>query len=122
MAKILIIEDDPYVLRFYGRLFAIGKYQVEMASGGRDGLAKAKTGKPDLILLDIMMPDMDGFAVLRELKSDPETKDIDVLMLTNLSDTDSYKTAISFGANGYLVKVNNPPEKLLAEVEKHLNG
>ena len=122
MAKILIIEDDPYVLKFYGRLFALGKYEVDMAGSGKEGIAKAKANKPNLILLDIMMPEMDGFVVLKELKEDPETKDCEVIMLTNLSDTESFKKAIDMGANGYLVKVNNPPEKLIEEVEKHIHG
>ena len=121
MSKILIIEDDPYVLRFYGRLFSLGKYEVETASGGKEGLEKAKASKPNLILLDIMMPELDGFAVLRKLKADPATKDIEVIMLTNLSDTDSYKKALELGANGYLVKIDNPPEKLIDEVEKHIH-
>lgn len=122
MSKILIIEDDPYVLRFYTRLFALGNYEVDMAGSGEEGLKKAKESKPDIILLDIMMPEMDGFVVLKELKGDPETKDCEVIMLTNLSDTDSYKKAIELGANGYLVKVNNPPEKLIEEVERHIHG
>src|SRR3989304_1402905 len=121
MSKILIIEDDPYVLRFYGRLFFLGKYEVETASGGKEGLEKAKASKPNLILLDIMMPELDGFAVLRKLKADPATKDIEVIMLTNLSDTDSYKKTLDLGANGYLVKIDNPPEKLIEEVEKHIH-
>ena len=122
MSRILIIEDDPYVLRFYARLFALGKYEVDMAGSGKEGLEKAKESKPDLILCDIMMPEMDGFVVLKELKGDPKTKDCEVIMLTNLSDTESYKKAVELGANGYLVKVNNPPEKLMEEIEKHIHG
>ena len=122
MSKILIIEDDPYVLRFYGRLFALGSYEVEMAASGKEGLQKAREQKPNLILLDIMMPEMDGFAVLHELKKDPDTKDCEVIMLTNLSDNDAYRKAVQLGANGFLIKIETPPEKLIEEVEKHLHG
>jgi len=122
VSKILIIEDDPYVLRFYGRLFALGSYEVEMAASGKEGLQKAREQKPNLILLDIMMPEMDGFAVLHELKKDPDTKDCEVIMLTNLSDNDAYRKAVQLGANGFLIKIETPPEKLIEEVEKHLHG
>ena len=122
MTKILIIEDDPYVLRFYGRLFKLGNYEVDMVGSGKEGLQKAKEQKPNLIFLDIMMPEMDGFAVLHELKKDPETKDCEVIMLTNLNDTKSYKKAMQLGANGFLVKIETPSEKLIEEVEKYLHG
>ena len=122
MAKILIVEDDPYVLRFYGRLFTLGSFEVDMAGSGKEGLQKAKEQRPNLILLDIMMPEMDGFAVLHELKKDPATKDCEVIMLTNLSDNDAYKKAVQLGANGFLVKIETPPEKLIDEVEKHIHG
>ena len=82
MAKILIIEDDLVMIRFYRKLFALEGHRVEAAEGGREGLKRVKTFKPDLILLDIMMPKMHGLEVLERLKAKPETKDIPVIMLT----------------------------------------
>ena len=117
MAGILIIEDDPYVRRFYDRLFHLNGYDVELAEGGREGLEKAKEMKPSLILLDIMMPNMDGFQVLEKLKSDPETKDISVVMLTNLGSSESTKKAVQLGASGFIIKSDTPPEELLRMVD-----
>jgi CheY-like chemotaxis protein len=117
MAKILIIEDDPYVRRFYDRLFHLNGYDAELAEGGLQGLAKAKELKPTLILLDIMMPTMDGFQVLEKLKSDPETKDIAVVMLTNLGSSESTKKAVQLGASGFIIKSDTPPEELLRMVD-----
>ena len=121
MAKILIVEDDPYVRRFYERLYRVAEvdHQIEMAADGEEGLAKAKTFKPTLILLDIMMPKMDGFEVLERLKADPETADIVVVMLTALGDEESAKRATSLGAAGFIVKSEVPYEELLRTVDKY---
>ena len=122
MARILIIEDDPLMSRMYQKIFTFEGYEVDLADNGADGLEKVRSQKPNLILLDIMMPEMDGFAVLHELKKDPDTKDCEVIMLTNLSDNDAYRKAVQLGANGFLIKIETPPEKLIEEVEKHLHG
>lgn len=121
MAKILlIVEDDPYVRRFYERLFAQKNYTTEMAENAEEGLEKAKTTNPDLILLDIMMPGKNGLEVLKELKSDPLTKDITVIMLTNIEDQDTVGEATALGAGGFLVKSMIEPEKLLQVVEGYI--
>jgi len=121
MAKILIIEDDPYVRRFYERLFNLNKYDIEMAESGKEGIEKAKVHKPGLILLDIMMPVMNGLEVLQKLKEDPEIRDCSVVMLTNLGDEETVKKAIQMGANGFIVKSAVPPRDLLREVDKYID-
>lgn len=120
MQKILIIEDDPYVRRFYGRLFSFEKYQVEMAANGEEGIELAKKNKPDLILLDIMMPVMNGMEVLAKLVGDPETKDCPVVMLTVLGDEETIQKAKDLGAKGYIVKSDAEPKDLLAKIESFL--
>ena len=122
MATILVIEDDPYVRRFYARLFKFKNYEVEMAESGVSGIAKAKEMVPNLILLDILMPGMDGFAVLKELKADPVTKDCVVVVLTNLGDNQTVKKALSLGAGGFIIKANAPPEDLIKIVDSYLNA
>src|SRR3989337_2331187 len=114
MAKLLIIEDDPYVLRFYERLFRHQQYSVEMARDGLDGINKARSFKPDLILLDIIMPKIDGLEVLKRLKNDPETKNLQVVMLTNLGEEYASKQAAELGAIGFIIKSSVPPEELPA--------
>lgn len=121
MGKILlIVEDDPYVQRFYERLFRFHDYTVELAKDGEEGLVKAKALKPALILLDIVMPGMNGIQVLEKLKSDEETKDISVVMLTNIDEAEQVKKAVELGAIDFIVKSAAPEEQLLAVVDKHL--
>ena len=120
MAKILIIEDDPYVRRFYGRLFNLNKYQVEMVENPQESLAKIKSFHPQLILVDIKMPKVDGYQVLTQIKNDPETKNYTVVMLTNLGEEEMVKKCMQAGALGFIYKSNTPPNQLLDEVDKYL--
>jgi two-component system, OmpR family, alkaline phosphatase synthesis response regulator PhoP len=122
MAQILIVEDDPFVQRVYQRLFSAKKYSFEMVSTGIDGLAKAKSLKPKLILLDIMMVPMDGMAVLKKLKSKKETKNIPVVMLTNLGEEEYIKRAYANGAAGYMIKSDFEPKEIIEEVDKYLKS
>ncbi len=120
MHKLLIVEDDPYVVRLYQRLFALEKFEVEIAADGLDGIHKAKSFKPDLILLDIMMPIMNGLEALQKLKDDPATKDMQVIMLTNVGEDSVVEIARSFGAQDYLVKSDFTPEEVLKKVRSYL--
>ena len=85
MARILIVEDDPLMSRMYQKIFIFEKYDVDMAANGEEALEKIRTNRPTLILLDIMMPKLNGLQVLDKLKSDPDTKAIPVVILTNLA-------------------------------------
>lgn len=120
MSKILIIEDDPYVRRFYERLFRVEEHEVKMAKDGEEGLFLVNSFKPDLILLDIIMPVMNGLDVLKELKSKPETKDISVVMLTNIDDHETMQMAVKLGAQSFVVKAKVPPEQLQKLVDNKL--
>jgi two-component system, OmpR family, alkaline phosphatase synthesis response regulator PhoP len=80
--KILLIDDDPDLLNAVRMILESKNYNVAMAFGGIEGLEKAKTENPDLIVLDVMMPDKDGYSVCKELKSDPELSRIPVILLT----------------------------------------
>ena len=80
--KILLVDDDPDLVKAVGMILESRKYEVATAYGGNEGLEKARTEKPDLIVLDVMMPDKDGYTVCKELKSDPELSKIPVLLLT----------------------------------------
>ena len=103
-AKILVVEDDPRVVIFVAdQLKHIG-YQVTVARNGVEALEKVKEDKPDLIVLDVMMPEMDGFEVCRRLKSSPETKSIPILMLTAKGQEEDMVTGLDIGADDYLPK------------------
>ena len=122
MAKILITEDDPLMSRMYQKIFTFEKFEVELAANGEEGLEKARKVKPTLILLDVMMPKMNGLEVLEKLKADPETKAIPVVMLTNLAGQQDAETAMSKGAVKYIIKSEHEPKEVADMVKEILAG
>lgn len=121
MAKILIIEDDPSMSKMYKRIFTLENYETEVAEDGEKGLEAAETTKPALILLDIMMPKMNGLEVLDKLKSNPQTAAIPVIILTNLGSEKDAETALSKGALQYIIKSEHEPQDILAFAKKILS-
>jgi DNA-binding response OmpR family regulator len=121
-SKILIIEDDPYVQRMYQRMFGFQKYRTEMVSNGEEGLKAIKKEKPDLILLDIILPKMNGLEVLKKIKKDPKNKDIPVLMLTNVGETETVEEAAKLGAESYMIKADFSPAEVIKQVRKYLKS
>jgi CheY-like chemotaxis protein len=120
-ATILLAEDDR-ILRKAGEATLKKKgYVVIAAVDGEDALTKARAHKPDLILLDVIMPKLQGFEVLASLKNDAATRDIPVLMLSNLQEEADVRKALDGGALGYLVKSNVQLEVLAARVAEILN-
>lgn len=122
MTKILITEDDPLMSRMYQRIFGFEGYEVVMASDGQDGLDKIRETNPTLVLLDVMMPKMNGFEVLEKLKSDPATKNIPVVMLTNLSSEQDAENALLKGAVKYIVKSEHDPKQVADIVKEIIAG
>ena len=119
MAKILlIIEDDPLMVRMYQKIFTLEKFEVETATNGIDGLEKVRKVHPTLILLDIMMPKMNGLQVLDKLKADPDTKKIPVVILTNLAGEKDAETAMMKGAVKYIVKSDYEPKQVVNMVKE----
>lgn len=118
MSKVLIVEDDHFYQKIYKHKFEISNYEVEVAGDGEECLEKVKLFRPDIILMDIMMPKMDGFATLEQLKKDDELKNIPVIMLTNLSSGADKGEVIKKGAIECLVKSDLTPDEVLAHVEK----
>lgn len=119
---LLIVEDDPLMSRMYQKIFKFEGYQVDIAGDGEEGLVKVKQGKPSLILLDIMMPKMNGMQVLERLKSDPMTKSIPVVVLTNLAGQQDAEKALSLGAVKYIVKSEYEPKQVANMVKEILAG
>lgn len=116
--KILVIDDEPAVLKMYSAALKDAGHTVVTAPNGSDGLAAAATEAPDVILLDIIMPNMNGLDVLAEFKKAPKTKAIPVYLLTNLPESSSGAKARSLGAAGYLEKVNMEPGMLTQLLDK----
>lgn len=120
MKTILFIEDEPSLQKTLGDTLRNGGYNVISALDGQNGLKLAKTKKPDLILLDLILPKLNGFDVLRELKDDETTKDIPVIILTNLESIDDVNKAIELGANTYLVKAQYSLKEVFEKIKKAL--
>lgn len=102
--KILVVDDEPEVVQLVGRRLQREGYAVITAVSGRDGFAKARTEIPHLILLDVIMPDGDGFSILKELKTDETTREIPVIMVTARSETDALLEGQRYGASDYFIK------------------
>lgn len=119
-AKILAVEDDKYLASIYQMKLKNQGYNVELATNGEEGLGKAKTFQPDLILLDLMMPVMDGYAMLNELKKDPKLKDIKVIILTNLGQEGDIQQAVDHGVLDYVVKTDTATTEIIDKIEKLL--
>lgn len=121
MAKILIVEDDRLLVTMYKQKFEKDGYEVSTAFDGAEGLKKIREEKPTLVLLDIMMPKMHGLEVLEEAKRDPETKDIPIVLLTNLArGEEDINRGLELGAIAYLVKSQLRPSQVVAKVKELL--
>jgi len=117
---ILLVEDEQMLAEMYATKFTMEGYKVEKADNGADGLRLAKEVKPDIILLDVIMPKMDGFAVLKELKADECCKKIPTVLLTNLGQDDDVKKGKDLGATDYFVKSNHSPSEIVDKVKSIL--
>ena len=120
--KILIVEDDNFLVDMYTTKFELEGFQVVSADNGEKGIELAQSESPDIILLDILMPKMDGFSTLIELKKDDATKDIPVILLTNLGQKEDVKKGFELGAAGYLIKAHFMPSEVVDKIKKILSG
>ncbi|OGY21399.1 MAG: hypothetical protein A2113_04350 [Candidatus Woykebacteria bacterium GWA1_44_8] len=120
--KILLVDDDSSFTQLYAAVFSSVGFNYSVASTGVEALEKAKIEKPDLILLDIMMPDINGLEVLKRLKANPETNHTPVWMITNLAEQIDQETAADLGAAGYLVKSAYAPKQVCAKISAFFAG
>lgn len=114
--NILIIEDDMFVRELYQHEFQKDGYSVKVAEDGEEGLKKIDEEKYDGILLDIMLPKVDGLDVLKRLKENSKTKEIPVVILSNLGQDEIIKRALEIGAKSYIVKSLYTPDQVVAEI------
>lgn len=118
--KILIIEDDFYIKDLYAIESRAAGFEVETASDGEEALVKIKSVNPDLLILDIMLPKMDGISVLKQVKQDPVHSKIPVIIITNLEDPAKEQEAKSLGAKEYLLKIRTNPTELIEKVKGYI--
>lgn len=120
--NILIIDDDEFISGLYGTLLERAGYRISYARNGLAGLKDAAKSKPNLILLDVMMPVMSGFDTLVRLKSSEKTKSIPVIMLTGLSNATDAQRGLNEGAAAYLTKTMTMPAEAFEKIEAVLKG
>ena len=118
---ILLIEDDPFLISMYSTKFEIEGFNVISANNGEKGLEVVNKNKVDIILLDILMPKMNGFEVLKNLKEKGKTAKIPVILLTNLNQKDDIDRGLELGADDYLIKAHFMPSEVVNKIEKILN-
>ena len=119
-SKILLIEDERVLCEMYAIKFKVAGLNLLVAYGGYEGLSLAKKSKPNLILLDIKMDDLDGFEVLKALKQDPSMVHIPVFLLTNVGEKDNAAKGLGLGAEQFLIKAELLPQQVLNKVLERL--
>ena len=120
--SILIIEDDTFTGELYQRQLVKAGYQASLVSDGVAGLQQVKEQIPDLILLDVMLPKMDGLEFLHKLRQEQEYQAIPVIILSNLDRDSTIKEGFNLGAQGYIIKSSMKPDEVVAEVNGVLSG
>lgn len=119
---ILFIDDDSFLRKVYFAELSEKGFTVELAVDGEDGINKVYSVNPDLIILDLIMPKKSGFEVLTDLKRQEKTRNIPVVVLSNLAHSDDQKRALDLGASDYLVKDNTTLDIIAQKIEQHLQG
>lgn len=119
--KILIVEDDPSISSLLGEYLTDEGFNVVVAHDGEEGLEMAATERPDIVLLDVMMPKKDGLTVLKELRTTATGKNVPVIMLTNQQSIEEVNQALESGVHDYFIKANWDTQALLKSIRKHLS-
>lgn len=120
--KILIVEDEEILLKVLSEQFERAGFDVSTASDGEEALKSLEKSKPDLVLLDIILPKINGFDVLKTMKENPDTQDIPVIIISNLGRDEDIKQAIKLGAVDYYIKVQHPILEIIEKVSKFLGS
>jgi len=115
--RILLVEDDTFILEMYATKLLNFGYEVLTATDGEEALKITKEKLPDFILLDLVLPSMDGFDVLKAIKKDEKTKSIPVVLLTNLGERRDVETGLKLGASDYLIKAHFTPSEVIEKIQ-----
>ncbi|MEK7537907.1 MAG: response regulator [Patescibacteria group bacterium] len=118
--KVVIVEDEKMLADMYATKFAMEGFDAQKANDGASGFELVKTVKPDIVLLDIIMPKIDGFGVLKMIKDEATLKDVPIILLTNLGQEEDIKKGRQLGATDYFVKANHTPAEVVQKVKQVL--
>ena len=119
--KILVVDDDPFLLDIYIMKFKEEGFQVETATDGVVALEKIETARPDIVLLDVVMPIMDGFEVMKKIKENKTPRLYKIIFLTNFGQKEDVERGMELGADGYIIKAHFTPSEVAAKVKELLN-
>jgi len=117
MQKILLVEDDPFLIDIYSTKLKQTGFAVEVVKDGGYVLEKLKEFKPDLLLLDIVLPNFDGWEILRKIKKDSKLKGLKIIILSNLGQRTDIEKGLSLGAAKYLIKAHYAPSEVVEEIK-----
>lgn len=122
MAKILIIEDDPLIVKIYTTRLSADGFEVVSAENGEEGLKLIEQDGIDLIVLDLMMPRIDGFGLLEKIRATEKTKDLPVLVYSNLAQEEEVTRVKNLGATEFIVKANISPTEMVNKIKGYLTS
>jgi DNA-binding response OmpR family regulator len=115
---IFVVEDDKFLRELISqKLIRVG-YKISVAADGEEGIKKIKEEKPSLVLLDLILPGIDGFEVLSRAKTDPETEKIPIIILSNLGQREDIEKGLNLGATDYLIKAHFTPGEIIEKIKK----
>lgn len=120
MKSILLVEDDKFLIEIYTTKFKQAGFSIWIAEDGEECLRKLKEEMPDILLLDIVLPSLNGWEILRKIREDARLKNIKVVILSNLGEKQEIEKGIKLGAARYLVKAHYTPSEVVEEVKKIL--
>lgn len=120
MTKVLLVEDDPFLIDIYSTKLKEVGFSVVVAKDGSECFIKIDEEEPDLILLDIVLPSIDGWQILRKLKNDGKIDELKIVILSNLGQKEEVEKGLGLGAIKYLIKAHYTPSEVVREVEKTL--
>ncbi len=118
--KILIVEDDKFLRELISQKLSKEGFELVEAANGEEGVKKAKEENPSLVLLDLILPGIDGFEVLEKLKATPETEEIPVIIISNLGQREDIERGLKIGASDYLVKAHHTPLEIIEKIKNSL--
>lgn len=121
MKSILLVEDDPFLIDIYSTKLKEAGFSVKIAIDGKEALKKVKKDIPDLLILDIVLPNFNGWEILRKIERDDQLKALKVIILSNLGEKEEIEKGLKLGAARYLVKAHYTPSEVVEEVKKILN-
>ena len=120
MRTILLVEDDPFLADIYSTKLKEAEFSVEVAQDGEEALRKIKDTTYDLVLLDIVLPTVNGWEILRNIKRDPNLKELKIVILSNLGEKKEVEKGLEEGATKYLVKAHYTPTEVVKEIKQIL--